>query len=130
MGCNRLNAGVELGVREKSLFADEIDDPEDAVAGDAFVRCQLAKVTVAGEQYPGLALGKREGEAVREREGSMRLAVAEREGEPLRGEVLAVQQVRHGEPEGEREAGLEKGSAFEVDQDRGIRDQNVHGDRR
>ena len=78
----------------------------------------------------------------------MRLAVSERKRDPrsfeflnveaeldqgrtaVFGELLPVQQVRDREPEGQCEAGLEKGSAFEVDQDRGIRDQNVHGDRR
>ncbi len=45
------------------------------------------------------------------------------------GKFLPAQQIGHGEPELQCDACLEKVSAFEVNQDRGIRDENVQDDR-
>ena len=43
---------LPVGIREKALLEDAVDNPKDAVAGNAFIRCELAKMTVAREQYP------------------------------------------------------------------------------
>ena len=115
------------------------------MAGDVFACRQFSEMKVAGEQYPGIDPGQRRGEAVGWREGPVSLPVSECEcdtvsvefldpesesdqgGAAVFGEFLMVEQVGDRELEGQSESGLEQRSAFEIDQDRAIRDQNFDG---
>ncbi len=127
------------------MFRHPVEQPQHPKASDLLFLCQLAQLTVPGQQRPCVSFRESKGETVRQRQRSPhaekaegrcdRIAIQFLDTKPkpdefrpaVFPELALVQQVGNGELERKTESGFDKAPAIKVNQDGGVGYQDLHG---